>query len=123
MQKARLDELLKALVSAYVWVANADNEVNEAEFHKFAHALVQSPFATQFDENDARHYFKDMVSMFRDDFDSARQLTVTRLRTFRGQGIFGEEIIRICRVAVHCDDHSQELEDETLTKVSEVLGL
>jgi tellurite resistance protein len=123
MEKTKLDEFLKAVVSAFVWVASADNEVNESEFHKFAHALVQSPFATQFNETDARRYFKDMVAMFSDDFESAMQLTITRLRGLRGQSIFGEEIIRVCRAAVVGDGRLEDPEEVALDKVTEVLGL
>lgn len=123
MEKTKLDEFLKALVSAYVWIASADGEVDEAEFHKFAHALVQSPFATQFDDVDARHYFKDMVTLFDENFESAVQLTKTRLRTLRGQSIFGEEIIRVCRAAVVGDSRLEDSEEGALSEIMDVLGL
>lgn len=71
MDQMKADELLKTLVSAYVWIASADEGVRVVEMRKYEHVMVQSQFVTQFDADNVRHYFKDMVRLFADDYETA----------------------------------------------------
>jgi tellurite resistance protein len=123
MEKILADEYLKGLASAYVWVASADKGVDLIEFHKYEAALVQSQFATQFDNTDIRHYFKDMVALFIDNYDSAVQLTKDRLKKISKKEFLTEEVIRICRAAVVADGKVAESEELVLQEIANLLQL
>ena len=71
MEQQDAKNLMETLVSAYVWVASADEGVEMEEYTKFQMVIVQSPFATHFEMDDLRSTFKDMVTAFQDDFEKA----------------------------------------------------
>lgn len=123
MDSQRADEFLKILVSAYVWVASADEGVDLLEYHKYEHVMVQSQFATQFNEPDMRTYFKDMVALFANNFDEAVALTKTRLKLITKQELFAEEVIRICRAAAVGDGKLSESEEVVLAEIGGLLGI
>jgi len=123
MNKELADEYLKTLASAYVWVASADQGADNVELRKYEHVMVESQFATQFEADNIRRYFKDMVTMFIDDFDAGIALTRTRLEKIRGQGHLTEEVIRVCRAAIVADGDIDEAEENALTEISKALGL
>lgn len=122
MDTAKADELLLALVSAYVWVASADRGVVESERAKFEHVITESPFATQFDQAHLRPYFKDMVAAYEDDFEGAMALTKVRLARLRGQDHLIEEVLRVSRAAITGDAHLADSEEVALAAISQVLG-
>jgi tellurite resistance protein len=123
VDKNRSDEILKVLASAYVWVASADSGVDEIELVKYEHIIVGSPFATQFEVDHIRRYFKDMVAMFADDFEAAIQLTKSRLEQIKDQGILAEEVIRVCRAAAVGDGKLEDVEDVALSEIAKTLGI
>lgn len=123
MDQIHADEYLKTLVSAYVWVASADEGVDLAEMHRYEQTIVQSPFATQFNIDDSRHYFKDMVALFADNYDAAVALTKERLVELSRQKHLTEECVRVCRAAAIADSHLKESEELVLTEISRALGL
>jgi tellurite resistance protein len=123
MQKEFSDEYLKTLASAYVWVASADGNVDEAEASKYEHFIVESPFATQFEVEHVRRYFKDMVTMFVENFDEAVDLTKARLKQLKGETHLAEEIIRLCRGAVVGDGKITESEEMALKEIARDLAI
>ncbi len=123
MDKNKADQYLKILASAYVWIASVDKGVSLVELSKYEHVMVQSQFATQFDPVDIRHYFKDMVSLFIDDYEKAVELTLQRLKEIRGQEHLTQEVLRICRAALVSDGAIQESEEIVLAKICQELGL
>lgn len=123
MDQIKSDEILKALVCGYVWVASADEGVRVAEFHKYEHAIVQSPFATGFDSANVRHYFKDMVRLFADDFAGAVKLTKIRMKDLAGNEFVAQEIIRLCRAAAVGDGVITESEELVMNEIALTLGL
>ncbi len=123
MDQIHADEYLKTLVSAYVWVASADDGVDLAEMHRYEQTIVQSPYATQFNIDDSRHYFKDMVALFADNYDAAVLLTKERLIEISRHKHLTEECIRVCRAAVIADSHLRESEELVLAEISRALGL
>lgn len=123
MDKKKADDLLKTLVSAYVWVASADEGVRVVELRKYEHVIVQSQFATQFNTEDIRHYFKDMVRLFADNYEAAVQLTKSRLSAVAGQDQISQEVIRLCRAALISDGVVNESEELVLKVIAETLGV
>ena len=123
MDSKQVDEILRAIVGAYVWVASSDGGVDGDEWTKYQHVIVGSPFATQFNQEDIRRYFKDFVAMYEDDFEQAMELTKKTLSTFREQKNISEEIFRISRAALVGDARLNEREEVTLKAISESLGL
>ncbi|MBK9324336.1 MAG: tellurite resistance TerB family protein [Bdellovibrionaceae bacterium] len=123
MEKERADKVLKVLVSAYVWIASVDGGVDLAEFHKYEQAIMQSQFATQFNVEDMRRYFKDMVALFADDFEAGKNLTKERLQEIRGQDYLVHEVIRLCRAATVGDFELKEAEEVVLNEIASILGL
>lgn len=123
MDKAKADELLIALISAYVWVASADRDVDSTEHIKFSHVIVESPFATQFEATHVQRYFKDMVTLFADDFEAAVGVTRQRLEKFRGPNAMAEEVIRFGRAALVGDARLAEAEEMALVTIGQVLGV
>lgn len=123
MDKKQTDEFLKALVSAYVWVASADGGVDGLELHKYEHGMVQSQFATQFNVQDVRRYFKDMVAVFADEYEAGIELTRERLIALRGKDHLTEEVLRLCRAAVVADGKIQESEENVLKEIRLAMGI
>lgn len=123
MDSLQAEEYLKVLVSAYVWVASADAGVDVVEWVKYEHVIVQSQFLTQFNPTDIRHYFKDMVTVFSDDYENGISLTKMRLKKIRGQEHLAQEVIRICRAAIVSDGRIKEPEEIALKEISNELGL
>ncbi len=123
MDKIQADEYLKVLVSAYVWVASSDDGVDLIEMAKYEHVMVQSQFATQFEATDMRHYFKDMVALFVDEYEHAVELTKMRLKEICGQEHLAQEVIRICRAAVVGDGVIKEAEEVVLAEISAALNI
>lgn len=123
MEKKQADEFLKTLIGAYVWVASADERVDKAELTKYEHVMVQSQFATQFDVDDVRRYFKDTVALFADHFEAAVDLTKSRLKEIKSQAHMAEEVIRISRAAVVGDGRIAEPEEGALTEIAGILGI
>lgn len=123
MNKELADDFLKALVSAYVWVASADEGVSLIELHKYEQAMMQSQFVTQFEPNDMRIYFKDMVALFLDNYDTAVELTKNRLKQIANQDHLVEEVIRICRAAAVSDSKLKDSEETILNDIAQALAL
>lgn len=123
MNKEESDELLKVLISSFVWVASADEDVKNTEMTKYEHVMMQSQFATQFEAADIRPYFKDMVTMFSDDYAAGIQLTKKRLEKIRGREHFAEEVLRVCRAAIVSDGKITDSEESVLSQIAEVLGI
>ncbi|MBT4760533.1 MAG: hypothetical protein HOO06_02445 [Bdellovibrionaceae bacterium] len=120
MNKVDAEKLLLAMVSAYVWVASSDEVVGTAEYNKFRTVLIESPFATQIVDEDmieARHTFKDMVSLFDSDYEKAVNLTRNRLKNFTTQPVMAEEIIRISRAAIIADAKINEVEEVVFREI------
>lgn len=123
MNKTQADEYLKTLVSAFVWVASADEGVDGAEWKKYEHAILESQFATQFTAENIRAYFKDMVAVFRQDYEAAIALTKERLRKIRGQNHLTEEVLRLGRAALVGDGKIAESEEVVLAEIARTLGV
>ncbi|MGE0763363.1 MAG: TerB family tellurite resistance protein [Bdellovibrionales bacterium] len=123
MNKEQADSYLKSLVSAYVWIASSDNGVDGLEFHKYENAIIESQYASQFNVEDIRRYFKDMVAAFSDDYDAGIQLTKARLTDLRGQIHLAEEVIRICRAAIVGDGKIEDPEELVLTEIAKAVGI
>lgn len=123
MDKNKADELLKVLASAYVWVASADKGVDMNEALKYEHAILQSPFVTQFEADDIMRYFRDMVTLFADDFEAGVKVTRMRLSEIGGQGHLVREVIRICRAAAVGDGKLVDSEDIVLNEIARALGI
>ncbi len=123
MDSKKADEFLKALVSSYVWVASADQGVDLAELRKYEHVMVQSQFATQFNVENMRTYFKDMVAVFADDYEAGAELTRNRLKALRDQAHLTEEVIRVSRAAIAGDAKIAESEEIVLSEIAKTLGL
>lgn len=123
MDKNKADEYLKVLASAYVWVASADKGVDMTEALKYEHVMMQSPFATQFEAGDIRRYFRDMVTLFADDFEAGIKVTKMRLNDIRGQGHLAQEVIRVCRAAAVGDGKLDDTEDIVLNEIAHALGI
>lgn len=122
MDTISADNFLKTLVSSYVWIANVD-QVRISELHKFEQAIVQSQFATQFEVQNIRHYFKDMVSLFEKNEIEAVNLTRGRLQEFCEKQPFANEIVRLCRVAIIGDSTIAESEEAILKEIEKILGI
>jgi len=125
MNSVEAEDLMATLVSAYVWVASSDEGVAGIEFEKFKRVFVESPFATQIAPEDltpVRHAFKDMVSLFEENFEKAMQLTQKRLKGYSNSPMISEEIYRISRAAVVADLNIKEVEETVLKTISEALG-
>lgn len=123
MDKNKADEYLKVLASAYVWVASADKGVDMTEALKYEHAMMQSPFVTQFEADDIIRYFRDMVTLFADDFEAGIKVTKMRLNEIRGQGHLAREVIRICRAAAVGDGKLVDSENLVLNEIAQALGI
>jgi tellurite resistance protein len=123
MEKKKADEFLKAFVSAYVWVASVDGGVRVIEMHKYENAMIQSQFVTQFDFDDMRHYFKYMVRLFANDYDTAARLAKSRIKSLAGQGQVAQEIVRLCRAAAVGDGKIAEAEEIILKEITAALGI
>ncbi|MEZ4870923.1 MAG: TerB family tellurite resistance protein [Bdellovibrionales bacterium] len=122
MNSVDAEKLMLALVSAYVWVAHCDDGVDVVEYKHFYSAILQSPFATQFDEVDLRHTFKDMVRLFEDEFESALELTRKRISSYKNQPIWAEEIIRLSRAAAVSDAVLHPVEESVLSEIEATLS-
>lgn len=122
LDKISSDHFLKALVSSYVWVASR-GDVSLSELHKYEQAIVQSPFATQFNPENMRHYFKDMVSLFEQNEAYATQLTQERIQEYRDQQPYANEIVRLCRTAIVADASIADAEETVLKEIETLLGL
>jgi tellurite resistance protein len=122
MDRVSAENFLKTLVSAYVWIANVD-DVQISELQKFEHVIVQSQFATQFEVQNIRHYFKDMVSLFEQDEIAAIKLTRARLQEFCGKQPFANEIVRLGRAAMIADGAISDSEEAILKEIEKILAL
>lgn len=122
MDKQKADELLIAIIGAYVWVANADEGVDLIEYHKFGQAIVESPFVTQFEEDQIRMYFKDTTTLFDTRYDEAVALTKSRLAKLRGQDHLCEEVIRMSRAAVVADAKIGSKEESALVEIAKAIA-
>lgn len=122
MHPIKSDAILKTLVCAYVWVASADQKVRVVEFKKYERAILQSPFATQFDSENVRHYFKDMVRLFDDNLQDAVELTKSRLKEIAENEFVSQEVIRLCRVAAVGDGVVTESEELVMKEINAILG-
>jgi len=120
MDAQRTEDLLLALIGAFVWVASSDAGVSMIEFNKFNHAIVQSPFATQFEENQIRRYFKDTTTLFDTHYEKAVSLTTARLISLRDQGPQCEEVVRMSRAAVVADANVAIQEERVLMSSSTI---
>jgi tellurite resistance protein len=123
MNSQQADEYLKALVSAYVWVASADGGVDVVEWIKYEHVIMQSQFVTQFDPVDIRHYFKDMVAVFSDNYENGVALTQMRLKQLRGKEHLTHEVVRLCRAALIGDGQIKESEKIVFKEIAKELDL
>jgi tellurite resistance protein len=123
MDKNQADEYLKALVSAYVWAASADSGVDAIEIIKYEHVMAESQFATQFEASNIRRYFKDMVNLFSENYDSGIAITKDRLSKIRLKPHLTEEVIRVCRAAIISDGKIEEAEEIVLKEIALVLGV
>lgn len=126
MNSVDAENLMVAMVSAYVWIATSDDAVESIEFEKFKNTFVESPFATQIAPEDmtpVRHCFKDMVSLFNEDFEKAMDLTRTRLRTYASSPMISEEIFRVSRAAVVAYGKIEDVEETVLREISKELGI
>lgn len=122
MNAQKAEELLLALIGAFVWVASSDAGVALIEYNKFNHAIVQSPFATQFEESQIRSYFKDTTTLFDTHYDKAVALIKSRLVELRGQGPQCEEVIRLSRAAVVADAKIATQEENVLIDIAVAIG-
>ena len=123
MEQQDAKNLMETLVSAYVWVASADEGVEMEEYTKFQMVIVQSPFATHFDMETVQHTFKDMVSAFQDDFEKAMTLTKERIGQYIEKPNMAEEIVRVSRAAIVADGQLKEVEETVLSAIENVLGI
>ncbi|MGE4131682.1 MAG: TerB family tellurite resistance protein [Bdellovibrionales bacterium] len=123
MDSKSADEFLLAFTAAYVWVACADEGLDGAEVVKFEHVLIESPFATQFNVDHIRRYFKDTVEMFRTDFDKSIEVTKERLKKISARLPMAQEILRACRAAVIADGHLGDAEENALSEIAKTLGI
>ncbi|MFN7454725.1 MAG: hypothetical protein ACK5RO_08715, partial [Pseudobdellovibrionaceae bacterium] len=89
----------------------------------YEQAIVQSPFATQFNPENMRHYFKDMVSLFEQNEAYATQLTQERIQEYRDQQPYANEIVRLCRTAIVADASIADAEETVLKEIETLLGL
>ena len=121
MERRAADNLLKSLIGAYVWVASADAEVDLLEYHKFGHVIVQSPFATQFEEDHIRSYFKDTVTLFENDYQRAVSLIQAELRELADKEHFRQEVMRISRAACVGDGALKESEESVLREIAQII--
>lgn len=122
MEAKKTEELLLAVIGAFVWVANSDSGVAMIEYSKFNHAIVQSPFATQFEENQIRRYFKDTTTLFDSHYDEAVSLIKSRLIDLRGQEHLCAEVIRMSRAAVVADANVAVQEENVLLEIANALA-
>lgn len=122
MDRTAADNLLKSLIGAYVWVASADAEVDLLEYHKFGHVIVQSPFATQFEENHIRSYFKDTVTLFEKDYDRAVLIIQDELRELADKEQFRQEVMRISRAACVGDGKLIDGEEAVLREIAKTIS-
>lgn len=122
MERRAADNLLKSLIGSYVWVASADAEVDLLEYHKFGHVIVQSPFATQFEEDHIRRYFKDTVTLFENDYQRAVSLIQDELRELADKEHFRQEVMRISRAACVGDGELKEREESVLREIAQIVN-
>lgn len=122
MNAQKTEELLLALIGAFVWVANSDTGVAMTEYNHFNHAIVQSPFATQFEENQIRKYFKDTTTLFETHYAEAVALIESRLVNLRGQDNLCEEVIRMGRAAAVADGKIADQEENVLIQIATALA-
>ena len=122
MNKQDAEKLLLALVGAYVWVASSDFGVDNKEFKKFTHVILESPFATHFTEENIRHVFKDTVDMFQQDFNAAMRLTLERIKPYKKSPAVAEEVIRLARAALVADAQMDLSEENALAIIEDELG-
>lgn len=123
MDKQKAEGLALALVSAYTWIATADEGATKSEFEKFQKVIVESPFATHFDMKNLKHWFHDMVTAFETDYDKGIQIARERIRPFAGNPNMAEEIHRICRAAIVADARLNEVEETVMSEIKKELKL
>ncbi|MCB0419513.1 MAG: hypothetical protein KDD61_00855 [Bdellovibrionales bacterium] len=117
------EELLLTLTGVFAWVASADEGANAQEYQKFTHAILESPFASQYSETDLDHAYKDMVDLFLKDFDLAMNLTLERMDDFSEDPLIKTEILRLARAAVVGDGKIHQSEENALTIIKKQLAL
>lgn len=122
MNSTDSEKLSLALVSAYVWVASADDGVVIDEYNKFQKVILESQFATHFNIEDLRHTFKDMVGVFQTNYDYGINLTCQRIRYYSNEPIIAEEILRLARAAVVADGQIKDVEENVLDKIKKELN-
>jgi tellurite resistance protein len=115
------ENLLQAFIGAYVWVASSDKGVEQQEYVKFSHVIVQSPFATQFEEDHIRRYFKDTVTLFESDYVRAVSIIKAELIALIGKDHFCQEVIRISRAACVGDGQLSDVEEAVLNEIAETM--
>jgi tellurite resistance protein len=115
------ENLLQAFIGAYVWVASSDQGVDQQEYNKFGHVIVQSQFATQFEEDHIRRYFKDTVTLFERDYVQAVSLVKAELTALVGKDHFCQEVMRISRAASVGDGHLSDVEEAVLNEIAETI--
>lgn len=123
MNSTEAEKLGLALVSAYVWVASADDGVDMDEYNKFQHVIVESPFATQINVEELLHSFKGMVRVFETNYDQGIQLTRERIQKYSGDAMKSQEILRMARAAIVADAKINESEEVVLAEISQELGI
>jgi tellurite resistance protein len=116
------EELLLALVGAYVWVASSDEGVSIKEYNKFQKVLLESPFATHYGATDARHTFKDMVALFAEDFDHGIQQAKKHLQRISDNPMKCEEVIRFSRAALISDMELKDVEERVLQEITSLVN-
>ncbi len=122
MEKKIADNLLKSFIGAYVWVASADNGVDLQEFKKFGHVIVESPFATSFNEDHIRRYFKDTVALFESDYDRGISVIKAELKELAGQDHLCQEVMRIAKAAIVGDAKLKDVEESVLKEIARAMS-
>lgn len=123
MDIKKAESLGLALVSAYVWIATADDGASTSEYEKFQRVIVESPFATQFDMKNLKHWFHDMVAAFETDYNKGIQIARERIRPFAASPNMAEEIHRICRAAIVADARLKDVEETVMSEIKKELKL
>jgi tellurite resistance protein len=123
MDQKQVEQLGLAMVSAYVWIASADDGVDVSEFQKFQKVIVESPFATHFSMNNMKHWFHDMVTAFETDYEKGVKMSRDRIRVFAENPNVAEEIHRIVRAAMVADAKLKEVEETVLVEIKKELKI
>lgn len=116
------DELQRAVVEAYVYVAAADGDLAALELERFVRWAREQEAFEGSEPSELAARFGDVAQGFRDDFDAAEERALAAVAAAKDRPGGADLVESAAGVAVVADEALQEVEETAVDRVRAALG-